>query len=116
MGDLSRLSLTKIEQKILDDVPQNKLNSDFELYKAFENARVETVLLYAILHDEIGARHYLDDLRDVKISVTGKDLQSIGLAPSPKYQKIFDEILKAKLQNPNMTRNDELKLIIQNMS
>lgn len=116
LGDLSRLPLTKIEQKILDDVPQNKLNSDFELYKAFENARVETVLLYAILHDEIGARHYLDDLRDVKISVTGKDLQSIGLAPSPKYQKIFDEILKAKLQNPNMTRNDELKLIIQNMS
>lgn len=110
LGDLSRLPLTKIEQKILDDVPQNKLNSDFELYKAFENARVETVLLYAILHDEIGARHYLDDLRDVKISVTGKDLQSIGLAPSPKYQKIFDEILKIKLQNPNITKDDELKI------
>lgn len=110
LGDLSRLPLTKIEQKILNDVPQNKLNSDFELYKTFENAHVESVLLYAILHDEIGARHYLDNLCDVKISITGKDLQSIGLTPSPKYQEIFDEILKAKLQNPNMTRNDELKI------
>ena len=48
LKDLSRLPLTKIEQKILDDVPQNILNSDFELYKTFENAKIETILLYAI--------------------------------------------------------------------
>ena len=108
--DLSRLPLTKIEQKIIDDVPQTILKTDFELYKAFENARIETVLLYA-LKDEMGARHYLDDLRQIKISVTGKDLQEIGIKPSPKYQEIFDEILKAKLKNPNMTYKDELNII-----
>ena len=105
--DLSRLPLTKIEQKILDDVPQTILKTDFELYKAFENARVESVLLYAI-KDEAGARHYLDDLSKIKISVTGKDLQELGIKPSPKYQEIFDEILKAKLKNPNMTKEDEI--------
>lgn len=108
--DLSRLPLTKIEQKIIDDVPQTILKTDFELYKAFENARIETVLLYA-LKDEMGARHYLDDLRQIKISVTGKDLQEIGIKPSPKYQEIFDEILKAKLKNPNMIYKDELNII-----
>ncbi len=108
--DLSRLPLTKIEQKIIDDVPQTILKTDFELYKAFENARIETVLLYA-LKDEMGARHYLNDLRQIKISVTGKDLQEIGIKPSPKYQEIFDEILKAKLKNPNMTYKDELNII-----
>ena len=111
LGDLSRLPLTRIEQKIITDVPQHKLNSDFELYKAFENSRIESVLLYAILRDEIGAKRYLDNLRKIKISITGKDLQTIGIAPSPKYQKIFDEILKIKLQKPNITKDDELKIV-----
>lgn len=113
--DLSRLPLTKIEQKIIDDVPICQLNSDFELYKAFENARVETVLLYAVLYDEAGARHYLDDLRGIKISVTGKDLQELGIKPSPKYQKIFDEVLKAKLQNRDMTKDDEINFVRYNL-
>ena len=108
LEDLSRLPLTKIEQKILDDVPKEKLNGDFELYKAFENARLESVLLYGILKDEAGARHYLDDLRKIKISITGDDLQKLGIKPSPEYQRIFDEILKQKLKNPNMTKEDEI--------
>lgn len=108
LGDLSRLPLTKIEQKILDDVPKRILQDDFELYKTFENAHIESILLYGILKDEAGARHYLDDLRNIKISVTGKDLQNLGIKPSPKYQEIFDEILKQKLKNPNMTKEDEL--------
>ena len=111
LRDLSRLPLTKIEQKILDDVPENVLKTDFELYKAFENARIETVLLYGILKDEQGARHYLDDLKKIKISINGDDLQKLGINPSPKYQQIFDEILKQKLKNPNMTKDDEINII-----
>ncbi len=105
--DLSRLPLTKIEQKILDDVPKEKLESDFELYKAFENARIETVLLYA-MKDKEGAYRYLDVLREIKISVTGKDLQELGIKPSPKYQVIFDTLLREKLANPAMTKEDEI--------
>ena len=108
LGDLSRLPLTKIEQKILDDVPKEKLNGDFDLYKAFENARLESVLLYGILKDERGARHYLDDLKKIKVTVNGDDLQKLGIKPSPKYQQIFDEILKQKLKNPNMTKEEEI--------
>ena len=111
LRDLSRLPLTKIEQKILDDVPENVLKTDFELYKAFEKARLETVLLYGILKDEQGARHYLDDLKKIKISINGDDLQKLGINPSPKYQQIFDEILKQKLKNPNMTKDDEINII-----
>lgn len=108
LGDLSRLPLTKIEQKILDDVPKEKLNGDFELYKAFQNACLESVLLYGILKDEAGARHYLDDLREIKISITGNDLQKLGIKPSPEYQRIFDDVLRQKLKNPNMTKEDEI--------
>ena len=111
LGDLSRLPLTKIEQKILDDVPKEVLKSDFELYKTFQNARIETILLYAILKDEAGARHYLDDLQKIKLEITGKDLLNLGIKPSPKYQKIFDEVLKVKLKNPSITKEDEIKLV-----
>ena len=110
LGDLSRLPLTKIEQKILDNVPKEVLKSDFELYKTFQNARIETVLLYAITKDETGARHYLDDLRKIKLDITGKDLQTLGIKPSPKYQEIFDEVLKVKLKNPSMTKDDEIEV------
>ena len=110
LGDLSRLPLTKFEQKILDDVPKEVLKSDFELYKTFQNARIETVLLYAITKDETGARHYLDDLRKIKLDITGKDLQTLGIKPSPKYQEIFDEVLKVKLKNPSMTKDDEIEV------
>ena len=110
LGDLSRLPLTKIEQKILDDVPKEILKTDFELYKTFQNARIETILLYAILKDEVGARHYLDDLQNIKLEITGKDLQNLGIKPSPKYQEIFDEVLKAKLQNPKISKKDEVEI------
>lgn len=110
LGDLSRLPLTKIEQKILDDVPKEVLKTDFELYKTFQNTRIETILLYAILKDEAGARHYLDDLQKIKLEITGKDLQNLGIKPSPEYQKIFDEVLKIKLKNPSITKEDEIKL------
>lgn len=111
LSDLSRLPLTKVEQKILDYVPEYILKTDFELYKAFENSRIETVLLYAILKDETGARHYLDELRNIKISVTGKDLQKLGIRPSPKYNEIFDEVLRQKLANPCLTIDDEIAVI-----
>lgn len=110
LGDLSRLPLTKIEQKILDDVPKEILKTDFELYKTFQNGRIETILLYAILKDEVGARHYLDDLQNIKLEITGKDLQNLGIKPSPKYQEIFDEVLKAKLQNPKISKKDEVEI------
>lgn len=109
--DLSRLPLTKIEQKILEDVPKDVLKTDFELYKTFQNTRIETILLYAILKDEAGARHYLDDLQKIKLEITGKDLQNLGIKPSPEYQKIFDEVLKVKLKNPSITKEDEIKLV-----
>ncbi len=111
LGDLSRLPITRIEQKILDDLPKEKINNDFELYKAFENVRLESVLLYGVLKDEQGARHYLDDLKEIKVAVNGDDLQKLGIKPSPKYQQIFDEILKRKLQNPDMTKDDEISII-----
>ena len=111
LDDLSRLPLTKIEQKILSDFDAiGKLKSDFEIYKAFEKVMPETILLYAILKDEKAAIKYLEKLRFIHISINGNDLQELGIAPSPKYQEIFDYVLKEKLKSPDMSKSEELKL------
>ncbi len=114
LQDLSRLELTRQERKILDDfvfIQNTPMNSDFEIYKAFQNVETETVLLYAILRDEKIARRYLDNLRNIKIQTTGDDLLNLGLKPSPKYKEILDKILAAKLQTPEMSKKDELELV-----
>ncbi|MBS5860309.1 CCA tRNA nucleotidyltransferase [bacterium] len=117
--DLSRLELTRKEQKILDDfsaLENSDLRVDFEIYKAFENVEIESIILYAALKNEKIARHYMDDLRGIKIKTTGKTLEMAGLEPSPKYKKIFDFLLRKKLENPSMTLDDEIKLVKEKFS
>lgn len=114
LGDLSRLPLTRSEQKILDDFKAVKNpETDFEIYKTFEKASPETVILYAVLKDYKKTIHYLDNLRKIKLSITGKDLQNAGLPPSAKYSKIFDAVLEQKLASPQMSKEDELKTAIE---
>ena len=111
MRDLGRLELTRKEQKILDDFKELEaleLKNDFEIYRAFEGKEIESVILYAVLKDEKTALHYLDNLRQIKIQITGKNLEKMGIEPSPKYKEIFDFVLQKKLKNPAITLNDEI--------
>lgn len=111
LRDLSRLELTRKEQKILDDfcvLENSNLSGDFDIYKAFNTAEIESIILYAVLKDEKTALHYLDNLRGIKIQTTGKILEDMGFEPSPKYKEIFDFLLRKKLENPLMTLDDEI--------
>ena len=112
LPDLSNIEFTKTERKIIEDAKQTgELKSDFEIYKTFNNLQTESILLYGIQKDLYIAKRYLDTLQNIKISITGEDLLALGIKPSPKYQEIFDEVLKVKLHNPNMTKEDELKVV-----
>ena len=54
--------------------------------------------------------HYLDNLRQIKIELTGKDLQTLNILPSPKYQECFDYVLVQKLENPELDKAQEIQL------
>ncbi len=111
LPDLSRIELTKQEKKIINDSNSiGILHNDFEIYKAFENMAVESILLYGIKHDLQAAIKYLDVLRQIKVTITGDDLKKQGIKPSVQYQKIFDAILKEKLKNPKLTKAEELSI------
>lgn len=113
LKDLSKLPLTKIEQKIINDVPDEKFQNDLAIYRTFENLRVESIILYGILVDMNIAKRYLDKLRYIKIQITGEDLKDLGLKPSIKYKQIFDVVLDKKFKNPNMTKEEEIKIVLE---
>ncbi|MBP3923615.1 CCA tRNA nucleotidyltransferase [bacterium] len=112
LKDLSRLALTRGEQKILDDL-KNLQNSEFktdlEIYKAFTPCAPETILLYGILQDKKIILHYLNNLKDIKLEISGDDLIQLGLKPSAKFQEIFDYVLSEKFKNPKMAKEKELE-------
>ncbi|MBO5435740.1 CCA tRNA nucleotidyltransferase [bacterium] len=117
LGDLTRLELTKKEQKILNDfeeIKNFKSNESFEIYKNFEGKETESIILYGILVDEEIAEHYLKDLHNIKISITGSDLTELGIPPSAKYKEIFDFLLKEKIKNPKLTIENEIEIVKSN--
>ena len=50
------------------------------------------------------------EIENVKVEIDGNDLKNIGIKPSKKYSECFDCILKEKLNNPNLTKDDEIEM------
>ena len=109
-------TFTRDEQKIINDfraIRNKELQNDYDIYKTFENLRTESILLYAILKNNKTAEHYLDNLRNIKIEITGKDLSELNIPPSPEYQECFNYILRKKLENKSVDKSSELELAIK---
>ena len=110
---IKNLPLTKEEQKIVDDY-NSLINSeikddDYSIYKTFENKSKEAVLLYTIMtNSEKGLRYF--EIENITTELNGNDLKSLGIAPSNKYSECFDYILKKKLENPDLTKSEEIEL------
>ena len=112
LPDVSNLPLTKTEKTIVEDYKklcQTNLNSNFEIYKAFNDVDLESILMFATQNYDI-VIHYLENLRDINLEITGKDLQNLSIYPSPKYQECFDYILTHKLENPELDKAQEIQL------
>ena len=121
LPDISNLPLTKIEKQIVDEFHKLKHNpltnslhledgrTSFEICKTFKNIPIESIIMYSTINNEV-VEKYLNDFKDINILIDGNNLKSLGFEPSPKYQECFDYILSKKIQNPNLTKDDEIKL------
>ena len=93
-------------------------NADvYNLLKAFKTE----VILYMMVctGSEIAKKRislYHTRLRNVAITVSGKDLLGMGLAPGPVFSKLLQAVLEAKLNGLVKTHEDELAFIRRNMS
>ena len=93
-------------------------NADvYNLLKAFKTE----VILYMMVctGSEIAKKRislYHTRLRNVAITISGKDLLGMGLAPGPVFSKLLQAVLEAKLNGLVKTHEDELAFIRRNMS
>ncbi len=55
--------------------------------------------------------YYYTKLRNIKISVGGKELQETGIKPGPHYREILKKVHNARLNSEIKTREDELNLV-----
>ena len=93
-------------------------NADvFNLLKAF---KTEVILYMMVCTGSENARkrisHYHTRLRNVSITISGKDLLDMGLASGPIFSKMLQAVLEAKLNGLVKTREDELAFIRKNIS
>jgi tRNA nucleotidyltransferase (CCA-adding enzyme) len=54
---------------------------------------------------------FLVRLRGTCVSISGHDLQRLGIMPGPEYKRIFRRLLDAKLAGRIATRDDELAFV-----
>ena len=112
---IEKFPLTKIEKNIINDYQnlqkscQNFEDNDYKIYKTFEGANLESIIMLATKNPKMATK-YLENLRKIKLKITGEDLRKLGIKPSPKYQQCFDYILKEKLKNPSISKTEEITL------
>ena len=87
--------------------------ADSELYRKLNGFRVEPILyMMAAAKQQIVKRaisHFFTNLRQVEISLKGKDLKKMKLRPGPIYRQILQAVLDAKLDGKLKTKNDEIE-------
>ena len=112
--DINLLELTNQESKILSSAKELLATTyfdDFELYKAFENQKTETLLILALYDRLQDVLHYLEELKKISLNITGKDILELGFLPSPLFKKGLDYVLKQKLKTPALCKKDELSIV-----
>jgi tRNA nucleotidyltransferase (CCA-adding enzyme) len=83
-----------------------------ELYRKLSEFRTELILyMMAITRQEKikkAISHFFTDLRRINVSLKGRDLKKMGVAPGPIYREILQAALDAKLNGKLKTHKDEL--------
>ena len=84
----------------------------FNLLKAF---KTEMVLYMMVCTTSETAKkrisHYHTRLRNVAVTISGKDLLKMGLKPGPVFSETLQAVLEAKLNSRVKTREDELNFV-----
>lgn len=100
--------------KRLQSIEISEINS-VEIYELFKDLSMESIFLLASVAEDRGIKRlcikYLTELRDIKPSITGKDLLKLGIQPGPKYSRIFREILYEKLRGRLKTKEEEIEFV-----
>lgn len=111
--DIKNLPLNRQESMIIEDYKSLKTTpapkNDIEIYQKFKEKKLESIILYAIHDDLQSSMRYLEEIRKIKLETNGQDLISIGFKPSRELGECLDELLAAKINNPQMSKTEEIE-------
>jgi len=108
------LSYKQIKPSELRELSKAKIKPS-RIYALLEPLSYEALIALRAKQKNFVFRRNLADFLEIyngmRIFVCGEDLHCLGLLPGPRYQKIFGQVLKAKLNGKVKTKNEELALI-----
>lgn len=108
---LSEISTLKEKAGIIDDYPLQPS----AVYLNLEGLSPETLTAAMIAEESRAVKDnislYLDELRHVRISLTGADLRQMGFTSGPRVKLVLDHLLEAKLDGEVTDRQDEIERI-----
>ncbi len=99
----------QIERKILNCKKRSKI------YMALKELKLETLVYLWVVTPRIRSliELYLKELKDVKISLKGKDLLELGYKPSPLVGKALNKILEEKIDKKVKRKEEEIRLALK---
>ena len=86
-----------------------------EIYDVLDPLSTETKLFMMAKTTQVATRRYISlyftQLKDTKPLLRGADLIQMGIKPGPSIKKVLNGLLKARLDEQVMTRQDEMEYI-----
>ncbi len=108
------LSYKQVTRKFIVELSNPKIKPS-RIFALLEPLSYETVIsLRAKYNNSVFKRQIADFLEiynGMRVFVSGDDLHGLGLIPGPQYQKIFAQVLNAKLNGEVKDKKEELSLI-----
>ena len=109
---VERLNMTSFEKKVLKEVRElmkkNPVKDKVSVYNLFKNLTDISICVYYVVTGSSLVELFLGALRDIKVLITGNDLINLGFLPSPYFNKLFDAVLKEKLDGKLKTKEEEI--------
>ena len=132
VSEVDEESLTRVLKKLIanetliSSIAQS-MKQRYHVYQVLSQEEVDRYTIYKTLrpHTDEGLvffyndsenpyiRHYIAfyklKLAGIQLTITGNDLQSMGIKPGPVYKRIMDSVLKAKVLGTIYDRSSELE-------
>jgi len=108
------LGSKKISRTFLKTLNSRKIKPS-QIYQMLEPLSYEVIIFIKAKYPRTLIKKHIVDFLEVlngmRLCVGGEDLRKFGLSPGPRYEQIFAEVLKAKLEGQIKTKAQELNLI-----
>ena len=109
-----KLNLNNQEKRILKETKEllekNTYKNAEEIYRGFiKKNNISISCYYMISKDKEDADKYLNELKEIKLEITGEDIKELGVNPSKYYKEIMEEILREKINKKINNKKEEIE-------